>query len=68
MNSGFPVFSVKWFDFDTFYCCLIETSYIHADSVRVGAGNIKRFNPAGPAKQVFGFMGIKGIGLQVVLT
>ena len=34
----------------------------------MGTGNIERLDSTGLAKQMLGFMGIKGIGLQIVLT
>ena len=68
MNILFPVAAIEGCDADGLNRGIIETAYIDTDAVRMGAGNIEGFDTAGFAEQVSGFMGIEGVGAEIILA
>lgn len=68
MDIGFPVFTIEMFNSHAANGRIIQAANIYTYAIRMRAGNIKRLDPAGFTKQVFCFVGIKGIARQVILT
>ena len=68
MRVLFPIFAIKQLHRYCVELGLIQATRIDAVAVRIRSGNIKRFDAAGFAKQVFRLVGIEGISSQILLA
>ena len=63
-----PVGAIELFHFDILESLRVQASNIDAETVRVGAGHIKRFDPAMAAKQVFCSARVEAVLGQIALA
>ncbi len=68
VNIVFPVFSIELLDIHAVDGGFFKATNVDTDSIRVGAGDVKRLDAAGFAKQVLRLVGVKGIGSKVILS
>lgn len=59
---GLPIPAVKIRDTDMLDRLGIQASRVDADSIRIGARNIKSLDPAGRAEVVLRNAGVEGVG------